>query len=89
MVTLFEISEWNIGEVHAVVAGNAAVLDRARLWRLRLLQGSAAMIWDFVALAAGRGWSTRIGLEDGSMLPDVMAASGNAALVAVAAAMFR
>jgi uncharacterized protein (DUF849 family) len=86
---LIEISEQDIGEAHAVAAGITAVLDRAGRRRPRLLHGSDATIWDFVALAAGRRWSTRIGLEDGSMLPDGTAASGNAALVAAAAEMFR
>ncbi len=86
---LIEISEQDSGEAHAVAADIVAVLDRAGLRRPRLLHGSDATIWDFVALAAGRRWSTRIGLEDGSLLPDGTAASGNAAMVAAAVAMFR
>ena len=86
---LIEIGEQAISEAHAVADGIAVVLDRAGLRRPRLLHGSDATIWDFVALAAGRRWSTRIGLEDGSMLPDGTAASGNAALVAAAVEMFR
>ena len=86
---LVEISEQDVGEAYAVADGIAVVLDRAGLRRPRLLHGFDATIWDFVALAAGRRWSTRIGLEDGSLLPDGTAASGNVTLVAAAVEMFR
>ena len=86
--TLIEISEQDIGEARAVAAAIEAVLDRAEVRRPVLLHGFDATVWDFTALAAGRRWSTRVGLEDGQTLPDGTAASGNPALVAAAARVF-
>ncbi len=54
-----------------------------------LAHGVDATVWRFVALAAARRWSTRVGLEDGKTLPNGATAADNAALVAAAAAAFR
>ena len=62
---LIEISEQDLGEALAVADGIVAVLDRAEARRPLLLHGSDATVWQFVALAADRRWSTRVGLEDG------------------------
>ena len=86
---LIEISEQNIGEALTVADGIYAVLDRAELRRPVLLHGLDATVWPFVTLAAGRRWSTRVGLEDGSLLPGGAIASGNAALVAAAVDVYR
>ena len=75
---LIEISEQNIGEALTVADGIVAVLDRAELRRPLLLHGFDATVWQFVTLAADRRWSTRVGLEDGSLLPGGAIASGNA-----------
>ena len=85
---LIEITEQEANEAQAVADGIHAVLRRAEVRRPLLLHGIDATMWDFVALAARRRWSTRIGLEDGSRLADGATASGNAALVAAAARMF-
>ena len=88
---LIEICEQNIGEALTVADGIVAVLDRAELRRpLALnLNGLDATVWQFITLAADRRWSTRVGLEDGSLLPGGAIASGNAALVAAAVDVYR
>jgi uncharacterized protein (DUF849 family) len=50
----------------------------------RLLHGLDDTAWDFVALAAGRGYDTRTGFEDTLRLPDGTFAKNNAALVTAA-----
>jgi uncharacterized protein (DUF849 family) len=49
-----------------------------------LLHGFDATAWQFVGMAAERGYDTRIGLEDTLTLPDGSVAENNAALVAAA-----
>lgn len=85
---LIEVGEQEAGQALAVAAGIKAVLGRAGVRRPLLLHGVDARMWDFVALAARRRWSTRVGLEDGNRLADGTASSGNAALVAAAAKVF-
>ena len=85
---LVEVSEQDIGEALAVTDSVAAVLDRAGVRRPVLLHGFDATVWRFVALAAQRRWSTRVGLEDGCELPNGATASGNAALVTAAIELF-
>jgi uncharacterized protein (DUF849 family) len=50
----------------------------------RLLHGFETFAWEFVALAAGRGYDTRIGFEDTLVLPDGNRANDNRELVAAA-----
>jgi uncharacterized protein (DUF849 family) len=50
----------------------------------RLLHGLDASAWELVALAARRGYDTRVGFEDVLTLPDGSRAESNAALVAAA-----
>jgi uncharacterized protein (DUF849 family) len=50
----------------------------------RLLHGFETLAWEFVALAAGRGYDTRIGFEDTLVLPDCNRAHDNCDLVAAA-----
>lgn len=86
---LIEISEQDIGDALTGANGIVAALDRAEVRRPLLLHGFEATIWHFVALAADRRWSTRVGLEDGSKLPEGTVASGNAALVTAALEVYR
>jgi uncharacterized protein (DUF849 family) len=86
---LIEVSEQDVGEALAVVDGIENVLNRAGVRRPMLAHGGDATVWRFVALAAERRWSTRVGLEDGKALPNGATAADNAALVAAAAAVFR
>jgi uncharacterized protein (DUF849 family) len=50
----------------------------------RLLHGFETFAWEFVALAVGRGYDTRIGFEDTLVLPDGKRAHDNRDLVAAA-----
>jgi len=86
---LVEISEQTLDEAFAVAYGIEKVLERAGICRAILLHGENATVWPFVEKAAARKLSTRVGLEDGKELPDGSVASGNAALVAAAVAIFR
>ena len=86
---LIEIGEQDIGAARKMANDIAALLDRASVRRPILLHGVDATVWPFVAMARQRQWSTRVGLEDGKHLPDGAIASGNAALVTAAAAIFR
>jgi len=86
---LIEVSEQDVGEALAVVDGVEKALYRAGVRRPMLAHGVDATVWRFVALAAARRWSTRVGLEDGKTLPNGATAADNAALVAAAAAIFR
>jgi uncharacterized protein (DUF849 family) len=49
-----------------------------------LLHGVDATVWMFIEAAFARGYSTRVGLEDGRELPDGRIAPSNAALVTAA-----
>ncbi|MER8366427.1 3-keto-5-aminohexanoate cleavage protein [Mesorhizobium sp. M1378] len=85
---LIEISEQEPDAALEISDDIAAVLDGAGMRRAILLHGADATVWPFVHRAAARGWSTRVGLEDGKELPDGTVASGNAALTAAAVAIF-
>jgi len=50
----------------------------------KALHGMDATVWPLVDEAFRRGFSTRVGLEDGAALPDGSMAASNAALVAAA-----
>lgn len=84
---LIEIAEQDEAEALAVAAGIRAVLSRAGLRRPLLLHGFDATMWRFVAVAAEERLSTRVGLEDGCLLPDGTMAADNAALVSAATAV--
>jgi uncharacterized protein (DUF849 family) len=86
---LIEVSEQDVGEAVAVVDGVEKALNRAGIRRPMLVHGFDATVWRFVALAASRRWSTRVGLEDSKALPSGATAADNAALVAAAVEAFR
>lgn len=54
-----------------------------------LLHGEQASLWPMIDLAARHGLDTRVGLEDGWLLPDGRPASGNAEMVRAARARLR
>jgi uncharacterized protein (DUF849 family) len=85
---LIEIDEQDLDAARKMADDIAALLDRAGMRRPILLHGFDATVWPFVAVAHQRQWSTRVGLEDGKHLPDGTIASGNAALVAEAVAIY-
>jgi uncharacterized protein (DUF849 family) len=86
---LIEVGEQDVGAALAVVDGIESVLSPAGVRRPTLAHGCDATVWRFVALAAERRWSTRVGLEDGKTLPSGAVAADNAAIVAAAAAIFQ
>lgn len=86
---LIEIEEQDLAEAHRIMQAIAARLETAGLRRPILLHGFDATVWDFVAAARDRMWSTRIGLEDGRLRPDGTVCTSNADLVAQAVAIMR
>ena len=83
---LIEIEQQDTAEALAIVAGIERVLLNAGNYRPLLLHGYDATIWPLIALAREKGYSTRVGLEDGERLPDGDRAGNNAALVSAALA---
>ncbi|MBB4436989.1 MULTISPECIES: 3-keto-5-aminohexanoate cleavage protein [Rhizobium] len=71
-----------------IADGIINVLRDSQLNRPILLHGFDETVWPFVRMARERGYSTRIGLEDGKHLPDGTIANDNAALVTAAVAIF-
>lgn len=82
-----------LAEVTDPTAGGATNTAESLLARLHpatapiLLHGGAAGAWPVLRVAARRGFSTRIGLEDTLVLPDGQIATDNAELVAAAQAI--
>ncbi len=70
----------NLRQIEAMLAG---------VERPRLLHGLGRCAWDLVALAAERGYDTRIGFEDTLRLPDGTRATSNADLVSAACRIVR
>jgi uncharacterized protein (DUF849 family) len=81
---LIEIEEQTLDEAMSVTDGILGVLARDELKKPILLHGFDATVWPFVERAVRDGFSTRVGLEDGSSLPDGSVASSNAELVRAA-----
>ncbi len=71
-------------EAPATILEIEAILDKMETPLPRLLHGSGATAWEFIKLAAERGYDTRVGFEDVLTLPDGSYAESNAALVAAA-----
>ncbi len=86
---LIEISEQDVDRALAVTAATLDVLARAEVRKPILLHGFDATVWALVEHAFGHGFATRIGLEDGAVLPDGRTAASNAELVAAALAFRR
>lgn len=85
---LIEIEEQKLDKADRIVGGIVAVLEQANITRPILLHGFDATVWHFVRQARNRLWSTRVGLEDGRVLPQGDAARDNADLVAEAVRIF-
>jgi uncharacterized protein (DUF849 family) len=86
---LIETGEQAFEKADKIADGIAGVLERAKLRRQILLHGLDTTVWHFAERAGRQRWSTRVGLEDGCHLANGEIASGNAALVANAARIFR
>lgn len=84
---LIEIEEPDPATGHAVADRMLALLAEAGARKPVLIHGLDGTIWSFVERAAREKLSTRVGLEDGAMLPDGSVAESNEALVAAAAAI--
>jgi uncharacterized protein (DUF849 family) len=81
---LIEIEEQALDEAMSIADQILSVLARAELKKPILLHGFDDTVWPFVERAARGGLSTRVGLEDGSALPDGSVAPSNAELVRAA-----
>ena len=81
---LIEIEEQAFDEAMSVADGILSVLALAELKKPILLHGFDDTVWPFVERAVREGFSTRVGLEDGSTLPDRSVAPSNAELVRAA-----
>ena len=81
---LVEIEAQDLAAALAEADAVLATLDAAQIRKPRLLHGCDATVWPLVERAFALGLSTRIGLEDGSALPDGTPAADNAELVRAA-----
>jgi uncharacterized protein (DUF849 family) len=81
---LIEIEEQTLDEAMPIADGILSVLALAELKKPILLHGFDGTVWPFVERAVREGFSTRVGLEDGSALPDGSVAPSNAELVRAA-----
>ena len=86
---LIEIDEQDLPMALAETEAIEAVLAVAGLRKPILLHGYDGTVWPLVRRAAERRYSTRVGLEDGAVLPEGTAAAGNAGLVAAAVGVVR
>jgi uncharacterized protein (DUF849 family) len=81
---LLEPEQQEMGDALAVVEDIEARLKRASITLPIILHGLNRTAWDFIEVAARRGYGTRIGFEDVLTLPDGSQAKGNGDLVAEA-----
>ena len=81
---LFEINQQDQSEALSELAAIEKSLGEAARLKPVLLHGYDATVWTFVQAAFARGYSTRVGFEDGKILADGRIAPSNAALVAAA-----
>jgi uncharacterized protein (DUF849 family) len=81
---LFEIFQQDQAEALSEFAAIEKSLGETARQKPVLLHGYDATVWTFVEAAFARGYSTRVGFEDGKILPDGRMAPSNAALVAAA-----
>jgi uncharacterized protein (DUF849 family) len=81
---LIEIEEQTLDQAMSIADGVLSVLRLAELKKPILLHGFDDTVWPFVERAVREGFSTRVGLEDGSTLPDGSVAPSNAELVRAA-----
>ncbi len=84
---LIEIDSTETAAAHALADAMLARLADAGIAKPVLIHGFDGTVWSFVERAAGARFSTRVGLEDGSALPDGRTARDNAEIVAAACAI--
>lgn len=83
---LIEINEQDIEEGLRVAEGIQAVLNAAGSKLPILMHGDEASVWPVYREAMARGFDSRIGLEDGNLLPSGQMAKDNADLLRAALA---
>jgi uncharacterized protein (DUF849 family) len=81
---LVEVSEQELDRAHRVANEILAVLEGSSVQKPLLLHGVDASAWPLLQRALETGFSTRIGLEDASILPNGSPVRSNAELVAAA-----
>jgi uncharacterized protein (DUF849 family) len=86
---LLEPEQQEMREAVVVVGLIEAFLNRGQVHIPRLLHGYNATAWDFVGLAAARGYDTRIGFEDTVVMPDGKLAPGNGEIIAEAVTLVK
>jgi uncharacterized protein (DUF849 family) len=86
---LLEPEQQEMREAVVVVGLIEAFLNRGQVHIPRLLHGYNATAWDFVGLAAARGYDTRIGFEDTVVMPDGKLAPGNGEIIAEAVTLYK
>ena len=86
---LVEVGEPDIDRAHAVADEIMGVLRSAPYPRPILLHGDDASAWPLLRRALESGFSTRIGFEDITVLPNGTAAASNSELVAAAVGILR
>ena len=84
---LIELDGQDLAGAMATTDGILAALAAGGCRKPILLHGFDATVWPFVERCAREGYSTRVGLEDGRLLPDGSPAGSNAELVAAAVAL--
>lgn len=83
---LIEINEQDFSVAQEAVRQILEILDRAAIHLPRLLHGLENTMWPLYHEALRLGLDTRIGLEDGKVLPSGAEATGNADLIRAACA---
>jgi uncharacterized protein (DUF849 family) len=81
---LIEINEQDIDEGLRAADGIQAVLRKAGNTLPILMHGDEASVWPIYGEAMAKGFDSRIGLEDGNLLPSGQMAQGNADLIRAA-----
>jgi uncharacterized protein (DUF849 family) len=81
---LIEINEQDIDEGLRAADGIQAVLREAGDTLPILMHGDEASVWPIYSEAMAKGFDSRIGLEDGNLLPSGQMAQGNADLIRAA-----
>ncbi|RCW86529.1 3-keto-5-aminohexanoate cleavage protein [Phyllobacterium bourgognense] len=86
---LIEINEQDAEEGLSVATGIISVLQQADFSLPILLHGDEASVWPMFREAMARGYDSRIGLEDGRLLPSGKRAADNADIVRAAVLLAR
>lgn len=86
---LIEINEQDIDEGFAAATGIISVLESGSIKLPILLHGDEGSVWPMFKEAMARGYDSRIGLEDGNLLPSGKKAADNADIVRAAVLLAR